>query len=186
MQTAYIVCATVGGAIFLIQLVMQLMGLDHDADADFDVDHDFDHADSSLFFGILSFRAVVAGVMFYGLAGLAAAQAQQPDWTGGVIAAGSGVSALVVMGLLMNAMKKMQSSGTLDIRHAVAQPGVVYLTVPAGNAGAGKVTVTVQGRSSEFPAMTPGTELLTGAKIVVTRVLTADTLEVTAAPSQEV
>ncbi|MGE0431869.1 MAG: hypothetical protein AB7K09_19185 [Planctomycetota bacterium] len=183
MNTAFSICAAVGGVIFLIQLVMQLMGLDHDADVD--VDADGDHGDSSLFFGILSIRTVVAAVMFFGIGGLAALQNGQPEFTALTIAGGCGLVAMILVGLVLKGMKKLQASGSTDIRQAMGQAGVVYLAIPESKSGAGKVTVTVNGRSTEFAAMTTGAALATGEQIVVTNVLTEDTLEVAAAPSQE-
>src|SRR5690348_8804654 len=88
METVYITCAVIGGTVLLCQLLMSLLGLggDHDIGGhdfhDFhagdvhasghDVAHSaYDHA-SSRFLSLLSFRAIVAALTFFGLAGLAA------------------------------------------------------------------------------------------------------------------
>ncbi len=192
MNSVYLVCAIIGGAVFLMQLAMQLIGLDHDVDVDMDIDIDVDvdaggdHGDSSLFFGFLSFRTMVAAVLFFGLTGLAGKEAALPPFTTGIVAVGAGIVAMIVVGAIMSALKKMQASGTLDIRYAVGQPGSVYLTIPGENGGSGKVSVTVQSRLRELLAVTPGNELPSGTKVVVTRVVTADTVEVTGATAEEV
>ena len=82
MVTVYTVCAVVGVVIMLAQLAMTVFGLDSDSDIDVEIDVpddmavgddyiDVDHG-SSVFFGLLSFRSLVAAVAFFGLGGLAA------------------------------------------------------------------------------------------------------------------
>ena len=79
METLYVYCAAVAGTLLVLQVVVSLIGLgehfhfDHSPDAHFDWGdhHDgFDHG-GGWFVGMLSFRAVVAAVTVFGLAGLA-------------------------------------------------------------------------------------------------------------------
>ena len=78
-----------------------------------------------------------------------------------------GLAAVWVIGKLFAAMRRLQSSGTMDLHNAVGQPGEIYLTIPAG--GTGKVQVTVQNRLSIFDAVAGnGAELKTGAAVKVT------------------
>jgi len=56
----------------------------------------------------------------------------------------------------------------------------VYLRIPARNAGKGKITVSIQGRTHEFAASTAGQEIPSGAEVKVARQITQDTFEVEA------
>ena len=82
---------------------------------------------------------------------------------------------------LMRALRGLRSDGTVRVERSVGQRGTVYLTIPGGKAGAGKVTLTLQNRTMEYQAITADQELPTGAKIVVVSVVGPNTVEV--APS---
>ena len=69
-------------------------------------------------------------------------------------------------------------------RNALGQSARVYLRIPGHNSGFGKVTVKVQGRTAEFNACTPGSELPTGALVKIARMSTPDTFEVEPLPGQ--
>ena len=78
----------------------------------------------------------------------------------------------------MRSMRKLNADGTAHIDHAVGQNATVYLTVPGGRDGVGKVMVPVQNRTMEYKAVTPGGELPTGAAVVVVSVVDSETVEV--------
>jgi hypothetical protein len=68
----------------------------------------------------------------------------------------------------------------------VGQPAVVYLGVPGGRAGTGKVHLTLQNRLVELQAVTTqGAQLPTGADVIIVDVLGPDTVEVVPTPSLE-
>ncbi|HEV3117654.1 MAG TPA: hypothetical protein VGY58_11405, partial [Gemmataceae bacterium] len=56
--------------------------------------------------------------------------------------------------------------------------GTVYVAIPGQKTGVGKVTLRLQNRTVEYQAVTPHQQLATGNKVVVTAVLSPDTLEV--------
>jgi hypothetical protein len=197
MGTFFIVCAIIGGTLLVCQFLLSLIGIGggHDVDHDHDVGHEAGgdhHADhhqetahdqhSSWFVGILSFRALVAALTFFGLGGLAA--------TGGgdqhpvivlAVAIAAGAAALLLVAFIMKSLHKLKADGTLRFDRAVGSTGTVYLTVPANKAGAGKVTLVVQNRTIECQAVTAQSELPTGAKVVVVGVVSPGTVEVTSA-----
>jgi hypothetical protein len=176
---------------------MTLLGMG-DADGDFDAGHghDFgghdaghhgaghhDHAGhtkdfSTWLFGVITFRTVVAALTFFGLAGKASIAAGFGPFMTLLIAAGSGVAAMYGVHFLMQLLYNLRADGTVQIERAVGLSGTVYLTVPGGGAGVGKVHVNLQNRIVEYQASTPRDRLPTGAKVVVTRVIGPDTLEV--------
>ena len=73
------------------------------------------------------------------------------------------------------------STGDELLERAVGQRGQVYLRVPGGKSGAGKVLVNVQDRTVECQAVTAQSELPTGARVVVVSVVGGNTVEVVAA-----
>lgn len=193
MQTAFLICAVVGGVIFILQLALSIMGLgdmdggDVDGGGDFDADagadghgaDGADHDDSSMFFGLLSFRSLVAAVTFFGIGGLAADAAVLPPWTSFGIALATGFASMWLVALMMQSLHKLRAEGTVDIKGSVGKSAQVYLKIPADNNGVGKVTIEIQGRTVEFAARTPhNEEIATGANVTVLRVVDQETVEV--------
>jgi hypothetical protein len=95
-----------------------------------------------------------------------------------VIALAAGAGAMVLVHQMMQLLHKLRSDGTARIERSVGRTGSVYLRIPGGTSGVGKVTVNLRDRTVEYLAVTADGPLPTGAKIVVTRVVSADTVEV--------
>jgi hypothetical protein len=202
METAYLVCALVGGTLIACQFLLTLLGLgghhdtggDHDLgghmgahDAGHDTGHD-SHGSSSAaswFLSVLTFRTVTAAVAFFGLTGmfLSKADAGPAVSLGGAIVAG--LVALCSVSWAMRNLSRLNVDGTLHIRRAVGSEGTVYLSIPARMAGAGKVHVTMAGRLVEYRAVTPDSDLPTGVKITVVGIVDQDTVEVIPANNTE-
>lgn len=183
MESVYLICAVIGGTLFLCQLLLSLIGIgDHDMDGGHDFGHDAAHGDhgdqSGAFLHIFSFRAMVAAVTFFGLTGMAAQRSTLGPAIVVALAAGGGLAAMFAVGAVLGFLSKLKSDGTVHIEQALGKTGTVYLTVPASMAGQGKVTVTVQERTMEYLAMTASGELPTGSKIVVVDVVSPDTVSV--------
>ena len=209
MDTLFLVCALVGGTVMVLQFLMTLLGLGDTGsemgdfggvgDADFSgdiadledggvkfseaADADFDKPTSSWLFGVLSFRTVVAAIAFFGLAGKAALAAEYGAAQSLGVAVGAGAAAMYGVYALMRGIYKLRSEGTVRISGAVGLRGTVYVPIPAGGTGAGKIQLNLQNRTVEYAAMTEEEDKLpTGARIVVTRVLGPETLGVERIP----
>ena len=179
----YLICAVVGGTLLVLQTILMAVGGHHDGDMSGHDGLDATHADGSVghdagLLKWLSLKAVVSSLTFFGLGGLAAQKAGFGPWTGLAISVACGGVAVFVVATLMAGMSRLQSKGNLDLRNAVGAVGKVYLRVPAGRGGAGKVTLEVQGRFVEVEAVTAGPEIPTGQPIRVVAVPAPDTLEV--------
>ena len=88
-----------------------------------------------------------------------------------------GLAGMVAIAVVVRQAVRLQYDGTLDIRNAVGLTGSVYLTVPAGRAGQGKVNVLVQEQLREFDAISDSSQPIpTGADIVVTGLAGRNTL----------
>jgi membrane protein implicated in regulation of membrane protease activity len=163
-------------------------GLGHDSSTDHAAVHpahsNAQH-DSSWFFGVVTFRTVIAAITFFGLVGLAGQSADLSTESTLVAATLSAVGAMFAVHSMMRGLHRLKSDGTARIERAVGQSGTVYLRIPAHKAGVGKVLVNVQNRTMEYQAMTNADELPTGAPVVVVHVLGPETVEVALAVTNE-
>ena len=188
METTYLVCAAVGGTLIVCQFLMTLFGLGghdlvgdnhidaggHDASGDHHVGHG---EESSWFLGLLTFRTISAGLAFFGLAGVIGLRADlEPIMTLGVAVA-AGLCAVFLVGYIMKALVKLNMDGTVRIENAVGCPGTVYVSIPGGTNGEGKVHISLMSRTMEYKAIAKDA-LPAGAKIVVVAIVGSDTVEV--------
>jgi hypothetical protein len=180
MSTFFLVCALLGGGVVVIQLGATLLGFDHDAP------HDLHAGAAHLGEGLnfTSLRALSAGLAFFGLAGYALLRAGWAAWLVLVLAAVTGLAALVAVAFLMRLLLRLESDGTVRIENALWQPATVYVPIPGAKEGAGKVTLSLQGRLVEYQAVTgDGVPLPTGTAVTVVDVVAPDTLEVVRTPA---
>ena len=96
------------------------------------------------------------------------------------MAVAAGLAAFYIVAFIMASLKRLESSGNLDLTNAVGQTGQVYLRIPARKTGVGKVTVEVQKRSLQLNAVTDGDQIDTGAPVRVLNLIGNDTVEVSA------
>jgi hypothetical protein len=207
MDYLYDVCAVLGGTLLVCQVLLSLLGVGHhhelgggDVDHDFgghDVGHDVGHgaeaghdvgghehhaagheAHSAWYVRVLTFRSVVAALLFFGLAGRAADASGLAPVLTLAVALAAGAGALFVVAWTMQALYRLRAEGTVRIDRAVGRGGTVYLTVPANKGGLGKVLLNVQNRTVEYQALTAHQSLPTGTPVTCVAVVNADTVEV--------
>jgi membrane protein implicated in regulation of membrane protease activity len=197
----FLIAAVIGGTVVFCQLVMALVGLGHDfvdvgghvgdVGTDFhgdmhtgDAIHGHDtadvhHADSSWLFAVVSFRSVVAALAFFGLGGLAARSAGYPAATSLVVATICGFFAMYGVYRFLRLVSRLDSSGNERIGNALGRPATVYIPIPAGGKGAGKVQLSMQNRIVEYQAVTDDAEpLKTGESVEVIGIAGTDILRV--------
>ncbi len=178
----------VGGHDFDVGHDVDVGGHDFDAGHDIGGDHDIGghdgdapHHDSSWFFGILSFRAMVAAVAFFGIGGMIGQTGGLSNYGTFLSGLSLGCLAMFVVAWLLRLLHGLHSQGNVHIEMSVGMPGSVYLSVPAHREGRGKVTVRVQSRTMEYQAITKGEALSTGAPVVVVGVIGSNVVEVASA-----
>lgn len=139
---------------------------------------------STWLFGVISFRTLVAAATFFGLAGMAARSADLSLANQLLIAAACGVGAMYLVHWLMSLLYRLGEDKTVRIQRAVGREGTVYLTVPAGKTGHGKIQLNLQGRLMEYEAVTSEpSNLSAGARVVVVGVVGGHLLDVASAES---
>jgi hypothetical protein len=205
-DTVYFYAALIGGTALAFQFVLMFFGfgddggdvgeaggdLAVDADAnisgDPDVDHhhaswieagdaDLGHPGAHWFYEMLSLRTISAAVTFFGLAGKTAQSRGMAEAPTLVIALSAAFAAMYGVYWLFKQVYKVQHSGNENIRLSVGLPARVYVPIPAGRAGVGKVIFRLQDRTVEYQALSDEAERLrTGEEVVVTSVINSDTV----------
>ena len=196
MTLLFLTLAVAGGTLLLCQSAATLMGLggddpgvdvpdldlDLDADAlevDGDADGDHPHGHSSLV-GALSLRTLTAAATFAGLGGLIAQELRLAVPVVLLVAAASGMAALLVVHRVMRTLHRLGADGTVRTERVAGRYGTVYVRVPADGGGAGKVLLEYTNRTVELAATTVGPALSSGTPVVVRAVTGPDAVDVAA------
>ncbi|MFT3926099.1 MAG: hypothetical protein QM778_26380 [Myxococcales bacterium] len=172
----FIYCAVGGGALFLVQLVLSMLGA---GDADIpSADHPpTGHSSTDTSFKILSLQGLTAFFGMFGLVGLALQDESKAGPTVSVLGAlAAGSFSTWVISRIFRAAHSLQSSGTLDLSKAVGSTGTVYLRIAPDKPG--KVTLNLHGRLVQLDAVTTVETLETGSEVRVERVLADGTVSV--------
>jgi membrane protein implicated in regulation of membrane protease activity len=188
MTTVYLFCAVLGCGILVVLFVIELLGLGGDSAADATPggtetvevldEVQASGADSTWLFQVLSFRALVAAVGFFGLGGGLGASAGLPLLGSFVLGVVVGGAAMVAVAYLSAVLLRLQDDGTVREGACIGLEGEVYLPVPGGDAGQGKVLVVVQGRTMEYAAVTAEDAMPAGTRVVVVGVAPTGTVSV--------
>ena len=191
IEKLYLVCAVIGGILFVVRLILQFIGADGGGDSDIgaadvgnvDVDGGFEDVatdvdDAYLSFKVLSFQGLTAFFMMFGLVGLAMMrQADQSPASSLLAATVAGLGTVWIIGMIFRKAGSLQASGNINLSNAVGQEGEVYLTIPGE--GTGKAKVTVQERLRIYEAISKDkVELTTGQRVRVVEVTPQDVLVV--------
>lgn len=162
--------------IFVIQTVMTFLGLgDHDADFDLDTsDGSFD-ADPSM--NLLTFRNLVNFCLGFGWTAVLMHEKIQSNALLIIVSVIVGILLVTVVMWIFKWLSGMQQTGNIDVhKSAVGCEGKVYLTIPGGRKGEGKVQITINNAVREYDAVTDGETIPTGKAIKVTEVINDYTL----------
>lgn len=159
----YLFIAVTGTVILVFQFILSLAGL-HSADAncaDFSVDaHDVGDITGLNFF---SLKAIVSFIAFFGWGGFFFGHL---GWGGLGVAFACGFLMMFLTSLVMFLLLKMQQSGNITTADLVGKRGTVYLSIPAGRASGGMVTVSLADCTRQVGARSDE-ELKTGTRVVI-------------------
>lgn len=197
MATVFWICFGVGGIVLLLQVLLGLFGLGHDAPQDVqDIGHDLDHGGDGVDHGgdaqaaqglnLLSVRPLAGGLAMFGAAGLTLNGAGAGPVLSPLLAIVPGYLMALGTAWLTRKMMSLESDGSLRLENAVGAAGNVYLSIPSSGNGFGKVLFPLQGRTVELRAVTSDPEPIpSGTSITVVGVVDAQTVEVTLTPTFE-
>ena len=194
-QTFYVIGAVMTG-LFLVKAVLLLLGVGVDADVDLDMDADVDvnvdvdagggDAESAL---VQAHNA--ADLHFFSVNGILAFLAVGPwfvvgtysMWGSQVISilcgTAMGFVAMYLVAVMLRALKRLETSGTIKMKDAIGQIGEVYLTVPEMDKGRGKVNLVLGGQLQDYTAISRDSEPIPfGTKVRVVDIEEDDTLVV--------
>jgi membrane protein implicated in regulation of membrane protease activity len=141
----------------------------HDAGADIHDGHDgHDAGDAVGGFRFFTVRGIVAFFCIFGWTGFALSDTALPPAAMLIISFFAGLLAMLLIGLMFYAVRRMQDNGNLRYSNAIGQEAKVYIPVPAQRAGSGKVLVTIQERLVEADAVTDEeSRITTGSPVKV-------------------
>lgn len=174
-QQFFWICAVVTSVLFVLQVVLALIGIG-DADADVDVDT----LDLGGGFSLFTVRNVIHFFLGLGWAGVCLQPLIPDPLLLSMAAILVGCVFVFIFFVLLRQLLRLEKSGNYSMRDAVGTVASVYIPVPAGNAGTGKVQLSIHGSVIELNAITSGVAIPTGTRVRVTDVVDADTLLVEA------
>jgi hypothetical protein len=189
----FYVAAAFFSVFFLWQLISALIGLggdhgglDHDVTTQVDTMGDHGAGDATAahdaaatvdIFRLLSFRSVLAFFTMFTWAGALYLNNKTGVSLAFLYSTLWGVVAMVVVGYLMNLIRKLTETGNISLAASVGAAGTVYVNIPSG--GLGEVRVPVSGVVRTVRARVTGDrELKAGSAVRVNRVLGPNLVEV--------
>ena len=142
LQQIYFCVASLFSVILIIQFILMLIGIGGESDGiDFTGDGETDiSVDTDSGLSMFTIKGMIAFFAVGGWVGFTLGDGMmKPGWVI-LISIGAGLLALVLVGILMNAITKLQQNGTKNIANAVGKTAEVYLTIPAQLKAHGKIT----------------------------------------------
>ena len=167
--------------IFVIQSILTFVGADADSNFDVDVDTSMDGSDLSNIDGgsnLYTFRNFVNFILGFGWSVILLQESIPSTPLLIVVAVLVGIALVTAVMYLFKWLSGMQQSGNINLQQSAAGcEGKVYLTIPEGRSGSGKVQITINGAVREYDAVTENeTPLKTGVSIRVVDTVDANTL----------
>lgn len=159
--------------ILLIQTIMLIFGFGEDGDGG---DVDIDIGDDGL--RIFSVRGIVGFLAVGAWSGLACLGGGLSATIAIAVALLLGFLAMYLLAKMIHAFMKLQESGNVKKTNAIGEVGKVYLAIPEGQKGTGKISVMVQDQLREYDAVTLGKTLPTGTVVRVVGIESGDVLVV--------
>ena len=151
-QQFYWATAIVASVVIAAQTMMMMIGDVTDLDAgDADMDGPEGHPSG---LHLVSSRTLVAFLIGFGWTGVIRAGEGGDSAFTAVAATLVGLLFAAVIVYMMRFLHSLKHSGTLDYANAVGETGKVYLPIPPGMGGAGRIEVMVQGRLKVIEALT--------------------------------
>ncbi|TWT99331.1 hypothetical protein Pla108_02680 [Botrimarina colliarenosi] len=192
LQALFLYAAVGGGAVLLVQLAMLVLGgddggFDDASGADAGIDGGDTDSAGFWFLEMISLRTLAAAATFFGLVGGAINSTGAPKGVSLAVAALAGYGAMYAVYWTFKQIFRLETSGNEDVYNAIGETAEVYVPIAESSRQAGKVHLTLQGRTVEYQALTDaGHPLATGSKVLVMEVVSSDTVKVMPLPRLDV
>ncbi|MGJ8651094.1 MAG: NfeD family protein [Opitutaceae bacterium] len=154
--------------VVMTQMLMTLIGFDHDAGFDVEIG-DMDHGSG---IGLFSSQTLGAFFLGFGWVGVAALKSGLTTFGAGITAFIFGIIMMFAMLYMLKGLMKLQSQGNLEYENAIGEEGIVYVTIPGDNKDeGGQIQINIQGRLTTASArkITPGS-IKPGERVRVTAI----------------
>jgi len=172
IQKVFALCALLGGTVFVVRTILLFIGLGQDVDSDTDMSGDAHDglSDTDVSFHFLTVQGITAFFLMFGATGLTlSSRYLLSEWAALAGGTAAGLLTMLLIARLFSSMRRLQSDGTIRVKNAVGQEGVVYLRIPVD--GIGKVQITIQGGLKIFNARARCQEVVqTGDRVKVVEV----------------
>ncbi len=178
---AYWTIAIAVSIIFIIQMTLTLIGLgDTDAGGDIDLDAgggadigdgNGDTMDTGGAIQLFTIRNTVNFLLGVGWGGVCLSDVIENRF---LLALASVLCGCIMVGafiVMYRQLMKLEGNGSYRIEESVGQVCEVYIRIPAGRSGSGKVQVSFHGSVQELPAQTEGDAIPSGTKVRVVQVV---------------
>ena len=176
MQQVFWACAIVASVIFIIQFILTMIGLDHsDIDVDFDGSDTMDYGDGINLFSVKNF---VNFFMGFGWAGVCLKDSISSPTLLIITALVVGCLFVALFVFIYKQMHKFEHNGAFNINDTIGHSATVYLRIPAGCQGKGKIQISIDGSVHEIDALTDEDEISSGMNVKVTEVIDNETVKV--------
>ncbi len=170
------VIALVASVVFVIQFILTLVGMDHsDIDVDFDGDGTMDLGDGMNLFTIKNLFGFFVG---FGWAGVCLYDSINNDFVRILIALIVGILFVMMFVVIYKQTRKMDRNGAFDINDCIGKTASVYLRIPAGGEGKGKVQISINGSVHEIDALTDEDAIPSGQNVKIVEIVDSETLKV--------
>ncbi len=166
-------CAIVGTTIFAVQMVLTMVGMDG---TDMDMDFDSGTMDLGGSISLFSIKNFINFLVGFGWAGISFAGIIENRLALLAVTFLAGAAFVMMFFYIVKQTRKLEHNGVFNIEACMDKTVDVYLRIPAGRSGRGKVQISINGSVHEVDAMTDGEMIASGQKAIVKGIIDGSTV----------
>ena len=173
--------AIFASVVFLIQMVLTFLGLGDTDGGDFDTggfdsDGSGETMDTGGAMSLFTVRNFVNFFLGIGWGGVCFSSSISNGTLLALVALLTGCLFVGIFIFMFRQLMRLEHDGSFDIKECVGQIADVYLRIPQGRTGEGKVQYSFHGSVQELAAITDGETIPSGAKVRIVDVVGGHTL----------
>ena len=176
MQKFFWGCALLASFVFLVQFILTLLGMDHtDMDVDFDGSDTMDLGNGM---NIFTMKNLVNFIMGFGWAGVCLKDSISNNILLIAVSVLVGMAFVAMFVFIYAKTRKLEKNGAFNIKDCQDRTAQVYIRIPAGGEGKGKVQISLNGSVQELDAITDEDAIPSGTTVKIIEVIEGDILKV--------